>query len=177
MLDRSGKKVHKTMTDTPKDAETTFMDPVLGADGQPTSGEPRSSGHRRVSRTAVNFLLDFSLLVAFLGLIWNTAVLRFVFPPATSATGWALWGFNYDDWSGFQFVLVCVLLLGVLLHVMLHWSWICGVIAARVPRPKGQKSPRPDEGAQTLYGVGLIIVIVNAIGLMLAAAALSIRSP
>ena len=130
------------MTDTPKDAEATVMDSVLGTGGQPTSSEPRSSGQRRISRTAVNFLLDLALLVAFLGLIWSTAVLRFVFPPATAAAGWTLWGFNYDDWSGLQFALVCVLLLGVVLHVMLHWTWICGVIAARLPRPAGVKPAR-----------------------------------
>lgn len=139
--------------------------------------QPEHAPTRRISRTAVNFLLDFSLLLAFLGLIWNTAVLRFVFPPGSTSGGWRLWGWGYDDWAEMQFVLVCVLLLGVLLHVMLHWTWICGVIAARWPWRKGTKAPRPDDGAQTLYGVGMIIAIVNGLGLLLAAAALSIRGP
>jgi hypothetical protein len=57
---------------------------------------------------------------------------------------------------------------------MLHWSWVCGVIAARISRNKKAKI---DDGTQTLYGVGLLIVILNVLGLATAAAALMIRSP
>jgi hypothetical protein len=126
-----------------------------------------------MSRTLINFLLDATLLTAFLLLIWVSAVVRFVFPPGTSAAGWTLWGFGYDGWNGLQFALVAVLALGILLHVMLHWTWVCGVIASRVTGRKG----RLDDGVQTLYGVGLLIVICNVVGLLVAAAALSIREP
>lgn len=128
------------------------------------------------SRTAVNFLLDLALLVVFLTLAWVSAVLRFVFPAGTSAAGWTLWGRGFDDWSAAQFALLCVLALGVLLHLMLHWSWVCGVVASRLSRWRG-KSIRPDDGVQTLYGVGLLIVLVNIVGLLLAAAALTIQAP
>jgi hypothetical protein len=126
-----------------------------------------------MSRTVVNFMLDAALLGAFLLLIVVSAVVRFVFPPATTAAGWRIWGFGYDDWSGLQFALVAVLTLGILVHVMLHWSWVCGVVASRVFGRKG----KVDEGAQTLYGVGLLIVVCNVLGLLIAAAALAIREP
>jgi hypothetical protein len=126
-----------------------------------------------MSRTLVNFLLDATLLAAFLLLIWISAVVRFVFPPGSVAAGWTLWGFGYDAWNGLQFALVAVLALGILLHVMLHWTWVCGVIASRVGGRKG----RVDDGVQTLYGVGLLIVICNVVGLLVAAAALSVREP
>jgi len=128
------------------------------------------------SRTSVNFLLDLALLVAFLTLAWISVVLRFVFPAGTAAAGWTLWGRGFDDWSAVQFALLCTLALGVLLHLMLHWSWVCGVVASRFSRWRG-KSIRPDEGVQTLYGVGLLIVVVNVVGLLIAAAALTIQMP
>jgi hypothetical protein len=81
---------------------------------------------------------------------------------------------SYDQWTSLQFAMVAVLALGVLIHVMLHWSWVCGVVATRVARNKQAKF---DDGTQTLYGVGLLLVIFNLLGLAIAAAALSIQSP
>jgi hypothetical protein len=127
-----------------------------------------------MSRTLINFLLDASLLVAFAVLIWSTVIVRFVFPPGPDAKGWHLWGLGYDQWATVQFAMVAVLALGVLIHVMLHWSWVCGVVATRLIRDKKAKV---DDGTQTLYGVGLLILLFNVLGLAIAAAALSIHGP
>ncbi len=61
---------------------------------------------------------------------------------------------------------------GILVHVMLHWSWVCNVIASALAG-KG----RVDEGMQTIYGVGLLIVLLNVVGITVAAAVLTIRAP
>lgn len=129
-----------------------------------------------MSRTAINFLVDTVLLVIFLTLLWSAVVLRFVFPPGAVSAGWSLWGFSFDDWVQIQFVVLSLFALTVLLHVMLHWSWVCGVVTTRLSRWRG-RSFRLDEGAQTLYGVGLLIVAVNIVGLLIAWAALSIQTP
>ena len=127
-----------------------------------------------MSRTVLNFALDTGLLAIFVLLAWSSVVLRFVFPPGPAATGWRLWNLTYNDWASLQFALVAALALGILVHVMLHWTWVCGVVAKRCARSKGSK---PDEGTQTLYGVGLLIVLVNILGMAIAAAALSIERP
>jgi hypothetical protein len=127
-----------------------------------------------MSRTTVNFLLDSLLLVAFSILVWSAVIVRFVFPPTYDSRGWTLWDLSLDDWLSVQFAMVAVLALGVLIHVMLHWSWVCGVVASRVSRNKKGKL---DNGTQTLYGVGLLIVILNVLGLAIAAGALMIHGP
>ncbi|MCU0879199.1 MAG: DUF4405 domain-containing protein [Pirellulaceae bacterium] len=127
-----------------------------------------------MSRTTVNFLLDTLLLVAFSILVWSAVIVRFVFPPAYDSRGWTLWDLSLDDWLNVQFAMVAVLALGVLIHVMLHWSWVCGVVASRLAHSKKGKI---DNGTQTLYGVGLLIVILNVLGLAIAAGALMIRGP
>lgn len=127
-----------------------------------------------MSRTIVNFLLDSLLLATFAVLVWSAVVVRFIFPPAYASRGWTLWTMSLDQWMSIQFAMVAILALGVLIHVMLHWSWVCGVIAARIARDKKAKI---DDGTQTLYGVGLLIVIFNVLGLAIAAAALMIRGP
>jgi hypothetical protein len=127
-----------------------------------------------MSRTVVNFLLDTALLVAFTALIWTGTIVRFVFPPAVEAKGWLLWGLGYNEWISLQFASIALMALGVLVHVMLHWSWVCGVLATRV---SGDKKAKLDSGTQTLYGVGLLIVVLNIIGLVVAAAVLTIQPP
>lgn len=127
-----------------------------------------------MSRTVVNFLLDTVLLVAFVLLVWCSVVVRFVFPPGPSATGWKLWGYDFDQWAGLQFSLVGALFVGILVHVMLHWSWVCGVLASRL---SSDRKGRVDEGLQTIYGVALLIAVLATIGVGVGAAVLSVRPP
>lgn len=130
----------------------------------------------RLSRTIVNLLLDVVLMLILLFLVGSACVVRFVFPPGTAAKGWKLWGMDYDAWANVEFITLCVILLAVLVHVMLHWNWVCSVIAARVFQLKGTGS-RLDEGTQTLYGVATLIAFLGAIGILLALATLTVRSP
>jgi hypothetical protein len=125
-----------------------------------------------MSRTTINFLLDATLLAAFSVLVFSAVTMRFIFPPGPDAKGWYLWGLSYDQWATVEFSMVAALALGILLHVMLHWNWVCGVVATRLARDKRAKL---DEGSQTLYGVGLLIAIFNLLGLVIAVAALTVH--
>jgi hypothetical protein len=127
-----------------------------------------------MSRSAINFTLDLILLLAFCALVACSTVLRFVFPPGTAAAAWSLWGFSYNQWASLQFALIATLALGFTLHVMLHWNWVCGFVAQRLAR--GGKG-KWDGGTQTIYGVGLLIVVFHLLGGFIAAAALTIRGP
>lgn len=109
------------------------------------------------SKTVVNFWLDCLLLVMFLLLVWVSAVLRFLFPVGPAELEWQLWGGDVEFWRGFQFVVLCAFALGIVLHVMLHWSWVCGVVARNLlGRP-----PSRDDGTQTLIGVGVLLGILH----------------
>ena len=105
-----------------------------------TSETAARRGAPRVSKTIVNFAVDATLLVLVVSLLFTAAVLRFVFPAPTASAGWTLWGRGYDAWANFQFALVSVLGLAILLHVMLHWSWVCGVIVTKLLRRSGART-------------------------------------
>lgn len=130
-----------------------------------------------MQRTLINFWLDLTLLILFLAGLWSSFVIRFVFPPGTLADGWFLWGWTYDQWTDFRFLLICLFALAVLVHVMLHWSWVCGVITSRLLRRTDGKRRHWDDGTRTLYGVGLLVVLFNILGLAFAAAVLSVQGP
>jgi len=127
-----------------------------------------------MSRSLLNFLVDCVLLVIWAGLMFCSVVVRFVFPAGSEAIGWRLWGLSFDHWSSLQFNLVATLSLGVLVHLMLHWSWVCGFLATRL---SGSKKAKVDDGLQTIYGVGALIVLLNLIGLAIAAATLTVQAP
>lgn len=123
-----------------------------------------------MSKTVLNFWLDVCLLCAFLTLCAVSAILQFVFPIGPDAGGWRLWGWGYVAWRDFQFGVLCVFAGLVLLHVMLHWTWVCGVVTTKI-KPTKQ---RPDEGQRTLWGVGTLIVLLHVLVGVVVAALLTI---
>ena len=126
-----------------------------------------------MSKTIFNFWLDTLLLVLFLSLAAVSAITQFVFPPPTNAGGWLLWGGTYGHWLSIQFGILCTLGLGILLHVMMHWSWVCGVISTKFSRSK----QRMDDGIQTIVGVGVLIVLLHVVGGFVFAAWVMIQKP
>ena len=129
-----------------------------------------------MSRTLLNFLLDTALLLTFMTLSAVAVLVRFIFPPGTQADGWTLWGSGYDAWVGAWFNILAAMALMVLLHVMLHWSWVCGVVAQRLTKRLG-RPVRIDEANQTVYGVGMLVLLFTVTGIVIAGAALSVREP
>lgn len=95
--------------------------------------EPRKPS-QKWTRTDVNFWLDCLLAFVFLGLVAISMVIRFVFPRAQDSNGWTLWGYTYDEWIQAQFAVLAFLTLLILVHIMLHWNWVCCVAQQRVDR-------------------------------------------
>lgn len=143
------------------------------APGAGSTKEARPKGKRRTSMSVVNFWLDATILAALMLMGWEAAVLKFLFPAPTLAAGWSLWGLTYDQWNDIQFATLCVFAFGILVHVMLHWNWVCSVLAAQILRTK----ERPDEGKQTIYGVATLIVLLHVIGVGVIFALFFVRRP
>lgn len=121
----------------------------------------------------INFWLDFVALVAVGVVGWVSAMLQVVFPKPTEAAGWRLWGFDFNQWRDVQFGAICVCAIIILLHIMLHWNWVCSIVATKVLRLK----TRPDEGAQTIYGVLTLVVFLHVIGIGIIAALFMVQRP
>jgi hypothetical protein len=140
-------------------------------DAASASVRSRSRGLPR--RTLLNFLLDSTLLVLFLCLGGVSAIVYFIFPPGPESEGWTLWGADYRGWCDFQFGVLCAFALAVLLHVMLHWDWVCTVsYKFATGRVLG-----PDDGSRTLYGVALLILLLTVLGTAMIVAGFTIHRP
>ena len=121
---------------------------------------PEAKRPRAISWALVNFWLDAALLAAFLLLVWISGVLHLVFPAGPAGFGWTVLGQALTQWRNLQFFTLIGLGLGLLVHVMLHWSWICGLIRTRFFNRPG----RDETGADTLWGVGFLVALLHLVG-------------
>jgi hypothetical protein len=128
---------------------------------------------RRLSMSVINFWIDALILVLLTTVGWISAMLQVTFPAPTTADGWTLWGLDYNQWRDLQFGALCLFALGILLHVMMHWNWVCSVIAAQILRVR----QRPDEGMQTIYGVGTLILLLHLIAAGVVVAMFCVHRP
>jgi len=137
-------------------------------------GEPKKpQGKRRLSMSVINFWLDAAILVALLLIGWESAILQFLFPAPTMAAGWTLFGLTYDQCRDIQFATLCVFGFGILVHVMLHWNWVCSVVTAQILHSK----ERLDDGKQTIYGVITLLALLHLIGIGLIVAMFFLHRP
>ncbi len=135
--------------------------------------EVEASDGIHLSRTLINFWLDVILMLAFVALSLVSVIVQFVFPPGVAAKGWLLWSMNYSQWCGLQFALLSGLGFGIVVHVMLHWTWVCGVITKKLLHLK----ELPDDGIRTVYGVGLLIVLLLTGAAVVGVAMMTIQMP
>ena len=159
----------------PAESESTIQPAKRRKQG--VAGDLKKTRKLTFTRTHVNFALDCALLLVFVALLWVAVVVQMVFPPGTVAAGWTLWGLSYTHWADIQFGLLCVLALGILVHIMLHWTWVCGVAVKLLRRGQTGEKKTLDDGTRTIYGVATLIVILHVVGLAIAAASLAIQAP
>ena len=128
-------------------------------------------------QTIINFWLDVALLFIFLALVWVSIIVRFIFPPAGAAAGYSIWNLRLNQWMEVQFGILAAFFFGIILHLMLHWPWVCGIIGGRLFRTRDGKKRVMDDGQRTIFGVGLMIVLLNIMGIGIALAELAKESP
>lgn len=85
-----------------------------------------------------------------------------------------MFGLSFGGWLKVHIASLGVFAGAVLLHVILHWTWVCGFVAARLAKRTGKTIVLSD-GVKTLYGVGLLIALLTLMGVMLLVASLAIR--
>lgn len=129
-----------------------------------------------MSRSSWNFLVDCILGTLLLSVLITSAVVRCVFPAGTKAEGWTVWGYGFDTWADFHFGALAVLAVVILIHLVLHWKWVCGFVVGRMGRARNRPA-RVEPGAETLYGVGVLMLALCIVGGALFAAQISCKSP
>lgn len=78
-----------------------------------------------VKRNTLNYLTDLVTFLALLAVALTGLLLKFVLPPGSSREGLVLLGMGRHDWGEVHFWSTVVLGGALLLHIALHWTWVC----------------------------------------------------
>lgn len=108
----------------------------------------RTSESKIMKRTTTNFAVDALAYLSLLGLAGTGLLIRWVLPPGTGHR-YSVWGLTRHDWGDVHFYFVIAFAALVMIHLVLHWSWICAAsrrLASSHPRGKQR-------------GIGLAIVL------------------
>ena len=121
-----------------------------------------SRGPRRpapaLQRNALNLLVDVLTLAVMLALAATGVMMKYVLPPGTSGRhgGEAriLWGMDRHDLGSVHWALSLALAAVVLIHVALHWTWVCTSVRRWLGRTV--TAGRTPAWARNLYGLGFL---------------------
>jgi hypothetical protein len=158
--------------------EFKMMEPNL-APNSPTHpavvNTHEKSNKTRTSWSVINFALDLLLFSTFVILFWLSALTQFVFPAGATGASWQLFGGSLESWHTLQFWVLCAFAIEVLIHIMLHWSWVCGVVESQFFVSASGKRTKGNDGRRTLVGVILLAATMFLLGAGLGIAACLLR--
>lgn len=129
----------------------------------------------RWSRAAINFGLDATALTVLLTVLWTRIVAFYVVPtPRAGESALVLWGLDHAGWDALNFWLTMAFAIVILVHLILHWTWVSQFVHQRVKRWTRSRTVL-NAGTQTMYGVGFLILVLMTAGSLLAVAAVAAR--
>jgi hypothetical protein len=119
-----------------------------------------------VRRNTLNFLIDAVTALVMLGMIATGLLVRYVLPPGSGGHGQGaaktLWGLDRHGWGDIHFWIAVTLASLLILHVALHWSWVCATVRRWIVGAEAAAKSTP--WARNAYGVafvGLLVVLVG----------------
>jgi hypothetical protein len=115
-----------------------------------------------MKRTLLNLFVDGVTALAIFGLIATGLVIRFALPPGSGSVR-ALWGLGRHDWGDVHFWMAVATAALLVIHVALHWNWVCTTVRRLVVR-RGSPSSQPSAWARNLYGAGFLVVLIALFG-------------
>lgn len=112
-----------------------------------------------MKRNTLNFLIDAVSALVVLGITATGLAVRFVLPPG-SGRGKVLWGWDRHEWGEVHFWLAVAAGVLLLVHVALHWQWIC-VTTVRLFRRGGAEHGYPGGFGRNLAGAALVVGLIG----------------
>ena len=114
-----------------------------------------------MKRNMLNFLIDAVSAGVMLGMIATGLVIRFVLPPGSGSRR-LLWGLGRHDWGDVHFWLAVAVGVAVVVHIALHWQWVCVTTLRFVPGREGRATP----GAlrRNTGGIALLLLLAGLFG-------------
>ncbi|MCK4959906.1 MAG: DUF4405 domain-containing protein [Planctomycetes bacterium] len=116
-----------------------------------------------MKRNTLNFWIDALTFLVFFMKIWTGLLIHYILPAGQGrGRSLFLWGLNRHDYGVIHFYMAVAMIALIIVHICLHWSWICSIWARLI----GISQVNPSKCF--LYGTGfLFILFVITIGSLL----------
>ena len=111
-----------------------------------------------MSRTTLNFWVNFLSFLVLLGLVVTGGLIHYVLPAGTGRA-YALFGLGRHDYGQIHFYFAVGALAILTVHVWLHWRWVCSVVG------KAFQNAQPARTTRTLWGILLVALLALGLGL------------
>jgi hypothetical protein len=115
-----------------------------------------------VKRNTLNFIIDVGSALVMAAMVASGLIIRFVLPPGSGSRR-QLWGLGRHDWGDVHFWLAAAAGAVVVLHVALHWQWVCVTTLRCLPGGGDRKMP-PTPLRRNLTGVAFLSLLVLLFG-------------
>jgi len=112
-----------------------------------------------MKRTWLNFVVDGVTALCAIGIVWTGLLMYFVLPPG-SGRGATLLGMDRHEWGGWHLYLALGGLALVLVHVMLHWQWVCVMACRCVP---GWRKDQPRRSRRIVAGIAVVLIVAGGL--------------
>jgi hypothetical protein len=117
-------------------------------------------------KNTLNFVVDLLALLAMLVMIATGLLIKYVLPPREgSGPHRSLAGMDRHDWGDIHFWAAVALGVLLVLHVVLHWKWVCITVQGFLRR-REEVSVAP-VGTRTAYGLAFLGVIAAIVAVFL----------
>ena len=111
-----------------------------------------------MKRNKLNYLIDLLSLLLFCGLVWTGSLIYFILPPGSrSGGGLTLWGLDRHQFGDIHLGLAIALVVALLIHIALHWRWICHTTLTFI-RPTAADLSRRTSRIATVIVATLIVL-------------------
>ena len=89
-----------------------------------------------MKRSTLNFVVDLVSFIDLLGLAFTGFIMKYILPPGTGGLGRELrgghgrepieylWSMTRHEWGSIHFYLAVLFVILMVVHIILHWSWI-----------------------------------------------------
>ncbi|MCC5828355.1 MAG: DUF4405 domain-containing protein [Phycisphaeraceae bacterium] len=126
-----------------------------------------------MNRNRLNFVVDLLTFIVALALVSTGLMIYLVLPPGSGRGKLLLLGMDRHAWGELHLVIALVAIALVLLHVALHWPWVCTMVCRAMKR--GDRA-MPESRSRSLAGIAAVLAVVGLIGGLLWGAAMMVES-
>ncbi|MBN1346817.1 MAG: DUF4405 domain-containing protein [Phycisphaerae bacterium] len=113
-----------------------------------------------MKRNTLNFIIDLLALLLMWGLLTTGLLIKYVLPPG-SGHWLAVGGMNRHDWGDIHFWLAVGICALMILHVLLHWQWVCGTVRRFFT---GTETNGQTRVRRAVWGMALVVVLSAVTG-------------